>query len=172
MDLFSTMLLKWDHLSSYAHMISWLGPQDWLIGCQNKHKWRKWRRKEWRKKGKEERKEERKKEEATVKYDAISSLSLAPASPSPSWQLLGDTTEDAIGQVPLKNCPYGSWIHLWTPWVSIQVQFFVNLFISDPLVRQFEFDKYVILVWPTENYISSIHVSQALKDFLIHWKIS
>ena len=51
---------------------------------------------------KEERRKERKKEGATGKYDAGSSLSLAPASPSPNWQLLGHTTEDAIGEGPLK----------------------------------------------------------------------
>ena len=80
--------------------------------------------------------------------------------------LLGKVLWKSFEKLPI------SWIHLWTPWVSIQVQTFVNLFISDPLVRQFEFDKYVILVWLTENYISFIHVSQALKDFLIHLKIS
>ena len=52
--------------------------------------------------GKEEGREERKKEGATGKYDAGSSLSLAPASPSPNWQLLGHTTEYAIGEGPLK----------------------------------------------------------------------
>ena len=49
--------------------------------------------------GKEEGREERKKEGATGKYDAGSSLSLAPASPSPNWQLLGHTTEYAIAHM-------------------------------------------------------------------------